>query len=455
VAALPTPDQITALAPDAASLKAGRELAVARKWPLLGADAEALWGLAQGSGKEPYQTRIALSDLATKCSCPSRKFPCKHALGLLFIASGQPGELTDSKRPDWVAEWLAGRVERQEKSKERAEQKASGESAPVDEAAKAKRQEKRATRVDEGVSLLSQWLGDLIRRGFADVDLGAHATWDEIIRRMVDSQAGGLARRLRHASEAARSGSGWEERLADQLGRLHLLLSAYAGRDSATPEMKAEIEQQIGWTVAQEQVLAGPAQADTWLVVARTVSEEDRLVVSNTWLLGTQGGRWAQLVRTSPVVQATVDTLPPGRSYAGNLCFYPGVEPQRALWREEPRLVSAVNAACAAAGAAHGELFASLLARYAAGLALNPWRTRVVVLSEVRLAKVRGGTVLVDHEGAALPVRAEAEKLDLLLAITGGHPALLASLWDGDALEPLSVVDGAEWVPLTRQTLER
>ena len=94
-----TPDQITALAPDAASLKAGRGLATRRKWESAGGDGDVLWGLAMGSGKEPYQTRVSLADFATKCSCPSRKFPCKHALGLMFLASGEPASLVQKERP--------------------------------------------------------------------------------------------------------------------------------------------------------------------------------------------------------------------------------------------------------------------------------------------------------------------------------------------------------------------
>ena len=111
-----TADQVTAIVPDAASLKAGRGLATPRKWELLGADEEALWGLAIGSGKNPYQTRVSLSDLATKCSCPSRKFPCKHAIALMLIATGEPASLSEKTRPDWLKEWLESRAERQEKS---------------------------------------------------------------------------------------------------------------------------------------------------------------------------------------------------------------------------------------------------------------------------------------------------------------------------------------------------
>ena len=46
-------DQIIKLAPDAASVKAGKGLASAAKWVLRGASDRALWGHCQGSGKNP------------------------------------------------------------------------------------------------------------------------------------------------------------------------------------------------------------------------------------------------------------------------------------------------------------------------------------------------------------------------------------------------------------------
>ncbi len=42
-------------------------------------------GLCQGSGRQPYQARVDLAEPAFKCSCPSRKFPCKHGLALLLL----------------------------------------------------------------------------------------------------------------------------------------------------------------------------------------------------------------------------------------------------------------------------------------------------------------------------------------------------------------------------------
>ena len=103
-----TPEQVLALAPDAASAAAARKLAHPRDWHGLGRSDHALWGECQGSAR--YQVRVHLPDAAVKCSCPSRKFPCKHGLALMLIAAGQPELVPDAAAPSWVADWLTGRA---------------------------------------------------------------------------------------------------------------------------------------------------------------------------------------------------------------------------------------------------------------------------------------------------------------------------------------------------------
>src|SRR3712207_3368213 len=93
-----TVDGITALAPDAKVAAAGRRLGVPRSWEGHGRSTEALWGECRGSAV--YQVRVDLSDLAVKCSCPSRKHPCKHGIGLLFLHLETP--LPTAPAPDWV-----------------------------------------------------------------------------------------------------------------------------------------------------------------------------------------------------------------------------------------------------------------------------------------------------------------------------------------------------------------
>ncbi|WP_208860783.1 SWIM zinc finger family protein, partial [Streptomyces griseoflavus] len=84
-----TADQVLALAPDSASRTAGRRLGTAGPWSEAGSSVEGtVWGLCKGSGTTAYRTVVDLADAsapAFRCSCPSRKAPCKHALGLLLL----------------------------------------------------------------------------------------------------------------------------------------------------------------------------------------------------------------------------------------------------------------------------------------------------------------------------------------------------------------------------------
>ncbi|WP_240780187.1 SWIM zinc finger family protein, partial [Nonomuraea zeae] len=108
-------DQVLALAPDAPSQKAAQGVAAPGKWSLRGTTGTVLYGECKGSGAKPYLACVDLTEPAYRCSCPSRKFPCKHALGLLLMwsADGVPAQ---EAAPQWVTEWLESRAERAAKS---------------------------------------------------------------------------------------------------------------------------------------------------------------------------------------------------------------------------------------------------------------------------------------------------------------------------------------------------
>jgi hypothetical protein len=113
-----TTQQILALAPDASSAKNGQALATPRKWSGLGASDRAVWGECLGSGSKPYQTQIGLTEHAFKCSCPSRKFPCKHGLGLFLLLASQPEIFTLNAPPVWVTQWIESRTQKRAKKHE-------------------------------------------------------------------------------------------------------------------------------------------------------------------------------------------------------------------------------------------------------------------------------------------------------------------------------------------------
>ncbi|WP_378784357.1 SWIM zinc finger family protein [Nonomuraea fastidiosa] len=126
-------DQVLALAPDASSRKAAQGVAAPGKWPVRGRTGMVVYGECKGSGAKPYLACVDLSEPAYRCSCPSRKFPCKHALGLLLLWSEEavPGQ---EAAPQWVTEWLDARAERAARRKTAASKATDGQTA-VSEAA--------------------------------------------------------------------------------------------------------------------------------------------------------------------------------------------------------------------------------------------------------------------------------------------------------------------------------
>src|SRR6185312_11328290 len=79
-------------------------------WRAAGRLDDILWGLCRGSGAHSYQVCVDLTGPAYRCSCPSRKVPCKHALGLLFRWAD--GGAADGPAPDFANEWAAARAAR-------------------------------------------------------------------------------------------------------------------------------------------------------------------------------------------------------------------------------------------------------------------------------------------------------------------------------------------------------
>src|SRR5215470_15299538 len=75
-----TLERIETLAPDQASLAAARKLLKPSSWPTLAEGEGLVWGECQGSGATPYRVVVNEADTGYKCTCPSRKFPCKHSL---------------------------------------------------------------------------------------------------------------------------------------------------------------------------------------------------------------------------------------------------------------------------------------------------------------------------------------------------------------------------------------
>ena len=424
-----TTEQAVSLAPDAAALKTAQGIATPRKWNLLGRDDDFVWGLAQGSGAQPYQVHIDLGEPAFKCSCPSRKFPCKHGLGLLLLFAGQPGAVAAGTKPEWVVEWAAKRAQKATKQ----EAKAAEPAAPPDPAAQAKRREKRAANVADGVDFLHGWLRDLARQGLSAAAPAGYGFWDGPARRLVDAQAPGLARRMRALGALVGNAAANEEQATTEIGRLHLLLTASRQRATLPHDWQAEIDTQLGWTTDQEELRQREGVAGRWLVGAQTVREEERLITRTSYLFSSEG-RAAKLLEFAHASQPSVATLALGRWFDGELVFFPGVQPLRAILKSPPR--DAVPGVPVAA-----ERCDEVLAAHATQLAANPLADELPVVVRFVPQRDRERWWLRDETGATLPIDPAFALGWELLACSGGKPVAVAGTWDGFAFLPLSIIE--------------
>ncbi|MGX1807746.1 DUF5691 domain-containing protein [Nocardia sp. NPDC055321] len=443
-----TAEQIAALAPDAASLTAARKLR--GKWSGSGEHGGTVWGLCAGSGSRPYQTVVDTSGPAYKCSCPSRKFPCKHALSLLL--SWSEGNVPATGAPaDFAAEWLAGRAAREAK-------KATAAATPPGGAGRAGAADQRRARVAAGLADLDTWLTDQVRTGLAQADR-SHLAFDAVAARMVDAQAPGVAVTLRHLPRAA-TGADWPRVLLREYARLHLLTVAHTRLDDLDPALRASVRTHVGYPVPADSVHAEPAVRDRWLVLGQRVTSDEALYTRRIWLRGRESGRWALLVdhhHGSPSFPP--DTPLPGYEVDADLRFYPGAAPLRALWGTRhstpepfttiPRPPAARTGSVAADPApggpgaheaAPGSIAAALL-EHAVAVGADPFlRSWPVLLASVVPVREDTGWYVVEPDGAAVPIAPGDEEPWKLLGLSGGHPVTLVGEWSAAGVIPVSAL---------------
>ncbi|MEV8602237.1 SWIM zinc finger family protein [Streptomyces griseoviridis] len=410
-----TADQVLALAPDAPSRKAGSKLGAAGPWSGTGTEDEgAVWGLCKGSGSKPYQTVVDLADPsgpAYKCSCPSRKFPCKHGLGLLLLWAGDEDAVPAGAPPDWAQQWLEGR-------RRKAEEKAADASAGAgDPEAARRRAERRAERITAGATELEQRLADLLRGGLAGAEQAGYALWEETAARMVDAQAPGLAARARELGAIPASGPGWPVRLLEECALLHLLDQGWLRRAELPEGLAATVRSRVGLPAQA----AEAAVRDTWLVLAQYDTADSRLTTRRVWLYGGETDRTVLLLSYGAAGRAPELALPVGFALDTEVAAYPGAGQYRvALGRQfgppsptdtrPPGVTTAVAAA-----------------RYGQALRDDPWLDSVPVTLGRVIPTPDGGTwQLADaDEDNALPLTPAARSRPgfwRLVALSGGAP---------------------------------
>ena len=246
---------VDAAAPNSDAAKNGRGLVVKGKFLKLciSEDDTLLFGECQGSGKDPYRCSCDFQrpEAPThRCSCPSRQFPCKHCLGLMY-AYAQKKAFTTSAVPEDLQS-------KREKLQARVEKKAEEADKPkkIDLGALAKKVQAQLT----GIDLLEKLTCDLVRLGIGNMNAKTAAEIEEQAKQLGNAYLPGAQAALHNYTKLFSSEDGkFDDRPAgqreqifsealDQLGRLHTLVRqgrSYLQRRLDDPELKPETDSSI------------------------------------------------------------------------------------------------------------------------------------------------------------------------------------------------------------------
>lgn len=461
-------EQVEAVAPSPAAVTAAQPLATPQRWAGTGADERVLWGSCQGSGAEPYDTAVDHVGVGFRCTCPSRKTPCKHALALLLlwardqVPPGSPAPAVEA----WIARRTAMTATQQDvaPSEPSVSDDGPGDSVPADAATgdpgetptpepplDDERNDARDDRVERrlaGLSELDRWLDDRIRTGLADPALARYATWDDLAARLVDAQAGSLANRIRRLAGLVGASATWHDDVLAELGLLHLLSQA-GRRLGALPEPLADaVATTIGWQVRKADVLGGVPDTDHWVVAGRSDQREDRIEVRRHWLRGESSGRWALLLSFAAYQQSLDDRLEVGTTVHADLHRYPGpalrallgtqhADPVDLMFPDEPSVGSYD-------GRPPGQTVAEACDEIGRMLVAEPWLDRLPSSVTALVSRASNGWCLTDETGS-LPLleidqhRAGDGGLATLLAASGGRAVDLTIEWTPHGVVPLAI----------------
>lgn len=412
--------KIEALAPDQASLSSAKKLLKPSGWPCLCENGEGLvWGECQGSGATPYRISIDEGDAGYKCTCPSRKFPCKHSLALMWMrAEGKVGFTKDTP-PGWVTDWLSRRrgpssnatattprasiaaTEGDDAAQEAPDPKAEARA----QAARDRSRKERESSISGGLEELSIWIGDQIDAGAAAFASNPAPACRTMAQRLFDAKAGGLAvmvdslpAKLYAVPEIRRSIAAVKE-----LGTLHLIGSAYTRQDELPASLKEDVRAAVGWNLTRDALLSDTAaehveaQWSVWLT--RTEVQPDKLRRIETWLYG--NGRNAVLIDYVPVsTGASSSGYVAGETFLADIVYFPSPVPHRALIAQAKTGASAFDGPLGLPDQTLSDAFDG----YCANLALKPWIGDSPLFFKGARIRRSGAALYLADDGVCLPI---------------------------------------------------
>ncbi|MDA1016206.1 MAG: SWIM zinc finger family protein [Planctomycetota bacterium] len=345
---------VDAAAPNAGAIKNGRGLVLKGKFVKLHKtqDETLLFGECSGSGKSNYAVSADFVDSTKpvyRCTCPSRQFPCKHGIGLLYAwVDGKTFSVAEI--PDDIAS-KRGKIEsRVEKKKEEATKPRK-----VNKTALKKKVETQL----KGLDLLEKLTLDLVRAGMGNTSAKSARQIEEQAKQLGNSYLPGAQAALHSYTKlfvdeegkfdsdvSARQRESIYGEALDQLTRLRSLIRqgrTYLSKRLDDPELAPETESGIAawlghaWQL-RELTEAGLVEQGAELIQLAFNSNDDvarrEFVDTGIWMnLGTGRIELTQTFRpykAAKYIKADDSFFHVAK--VPELCVYPGDVNPRVRW---------------------------------------------------------------------------------------------------------------------------
>ena len=254
-----TIQEIESLAPNAAAAKNGRDLVSKNKYANLkiSEDGTLIWGECAGSGKNPYYCSADYAEAnkpVFRCNCPSRQFPCKHGIGLLYAF--QKGLQFDvAEIPEDIASKRA-KIEKRQEKKEQEKQDIKEKAAK--QSAKPKNTKTIIKKLDaqlSGIEVAQKLLRNIVQVGLSGIDSATKKTLTAQIKELGNYYIGGIQTAFNNLLVELDYVEGDEyTSVIDQLNYISALLKKSKEyiewkkeNPEADPEINSAIEEQIGF----------------------------------------------------------------------------------------------------------------------------------------------------------------------------------------------------------------
>ncbi|MDX1415119.1 MAG: hypothetical protein R3293_13060 [Candidatus Promineifilaceae bacterium] len=449
-----TIEQILSLAHDQTMVSAAETVADSAKWNQLGTFAEGFWGEFPNRDKPAHRTLIHMPERFFHCDCPSRKYPCRHILGLSILSIRSADAFHSTLQPEWTQITTGTQDIENHTTVADLDQFQVG-----------------LLKAQNGLNAYSKWLRDMIHAGIADLPKKPAGYWVTMANRLSDYGLYKLAAELRRlpaltkmpklsrptilmqglqlkrpsntrTNDTASMERDWPRWLLQRIGRHYLIALAFQRYERLSPAARADLRYAAGWFADPRDEWSAAAQ-DHWSVLGSRLELRADENMLHTWIWGEVTHRFALYSRPLTRSAATFQPFLLGTTVDAAVQFYPG------SWPFRVKIKHAQNCAKGTGILSPTRSIQAADHRYRQALAVNPWLDIFPqLLADINVLREEGQWFLSDQEGYRWALPDNYNYGWHLASIMAQEHALLFGEWNGRFFNPLSFLENGCWKPL-------